>query len=590
MRKHKSNRVKINSSFKRSYLFIAVFAVLGGGYLAFRSFAATPTNSIPSEYISRVYTEALGRQVAQSDWNEWVDYYKKNGCNATSTRNMTFLIYRSEEFASKPYSTNARVLAFYRGAFSREPTKTELDYWNAAMAQPGADFNQKISKLLESSDYAKRSQIYCSAKNFALTGRPVAIAGSMTSEQLQAKIDAAPAGSTILLPKSQTVWVKKRIILRRGITLTTKDSQGMAGRTAYANMARFVRYSTTDKTTGSLIVAMPGSKLQNVWLDGQLWNMKKSADAPGQNVFVTRSNAPTAVSYIRSESASGAQNILVHNGKSRNFSISDRGKRDDLQCTGKISIDHNLVINSANTHIRTRWADGIGTRCENSIISDNEIIDASDVAIIVFHGWGLQSQTAQVLRNKIFQAGNDTFGGIVADPLSVRAMGRNYPDCLAKRSNPDISHCDFRGMLFKDNILWTGPDASFVIMASSGTRAWSFLWGIGRGGASNGLGGEFTNNSTGMSTATVEVPFYISGLYGVTARNNFTDPSKLLRAIGSNPVNTCDKPAGRAKAPPHTALLVNKEYAYAAKTSSKEGNARPSIDSIFVQSNRDKCI
>jgi hypothetical protein len=492
---------------------IVLMVAITGGLIIWRSFAAVPT-TFPSEFIARTYTEGLGRLPDQAGWSDWQKRFASTGCNAASLSQFVSGIYKGTEFQGLPYDNQERLLSLYRGVLSREPDSGGYAYWLAKLSS-GTSYTTVIDSFMASTEFKNLATKVCGGleANFALKGQPLAIKATMTQQQLQTMLDTAVPGSVITIPRGTLIKVEARLTVPKGVTLTTNGVSGSQGRQAYASMARIVYAPTSANITkASLVVVQEGATLKNVWVDGQMWNYPTKNGGPNVR-FAPTSPGSSVIENIRSDNARSAQNITL---------TSNTG-----ECINPITIQSNLVINSANLHTADKWADGIATVCARATIIYNEILDASDVAIIAYRTYGSVAQGSVIKWNNILQAGNDVFAGLAADPLSTTSTPRAYPDCLVKQG-ASVSNCDFTGLEMSDNTLWTSPDRRMIIGLSVGTRAWSFF----QPDSARGSGGSFTNNSTGVGTMNAQLPIYVSGLSNSQVADNFGN-NKTTGASGA---------------------------------------------------------
>jgi|GEM_PF-3593392 len=550
---------------------IATFALLGGVF-AYQSFAATKA-TVPSEFIVRAYTEGLGRIPTQAQWNKWKNYYKINRCNQVTLSKLLAEIYLSPEYSNLSYSNKEKVFTLYRGVFSREPDAGGLNYYTTQLNK-GRVLKDILTAMTASSEFKRVAGTFCNEVNYEFKGSPFTLSKKTAGATVQQRIDKAQKGSTVYLDPGELVIMDNAILVKRGITLATKGSEGINGRRAYAKMARLVANKPNP------VVVMPGATLKNVWVDGQAWKHKTNKQK--NNVRIWPTKVESKVRNVRSDNSTGAQNIMVFGLRESEYNAGKTNVdyRGDKVCPGKPIVEGNLVINSANLHTYDRWSDGIATSCQQTIIKDNEVIDASDVGILTYRSYGSVPQKSQVYNNRVLNAGNSVFGGIVADPLSLKSQQlQQYPACMAKSANPTEPHCDFTGLSFYNNTLWSGPDVHFVIGVSVGTRAWGFF----KPDAATGSGAKFTNNGNGISAINVAVPLYVSGMNNATVKDNFTTGGIMA-------------PSGAArKCKPSKVQLYNPSQAKnlnannVLKSASSESNAKFLLP-VDSKTTRDKCI
>lgn len=524
---------------------IVILLALAGGIWVWRSFAATPI-SVPSEYIARFYTEALGRLPDQQGWNFWQKQFETKGCNTATFDHFVSFTLQASEFNNIDYNNAEKTLVAYRAVLSREPDAAGFNSWKSKLDR-GTPYKDMIAVITASKEFSELTTKICGSSdpNFHFDGKPLAVQGSMSQEQLQAKLNAAKPGEVVRIPRGTLVFVEARLTVPTGVTLTTEGSEGLKGRHAYAKMARIAYRPTAEKIEdASLVVVQSGANLKNVWVDGQMWNYRDKNG--GQTVRIAPNGLePTLVENVRSDNPRAAQNVLANSNKG--------------ECLTPITIRSNLVINSANLHNSKRWADGIATKCSNTVVEANEVLDASDVALLAFRTYGAAPQASKIRNNYVLQAGNDAFGGLVTDPLSTKTTPRPYPECL-KKSPGNEANCDFTGTVFEGNTLWTGKDARFVIGISVGTRAWGFF----KPDNASGSGAVFTGNTAGESEVNTQIPVYISGIYNAVVTNNFTGSTvKRLPGKSGVPGTSCKS---------STLVTGNKKFFNPNTTAAREEN------------------
>ncbi|MBP9738334.1 DUF4214 domain-containing protein [Candidatus Saccharibacteria bacterium] len=580
--KNKSKRNTVGSgglrahksfNYRRNIVIILAVALVGG-FFVYRSFAGTAVTT-PSEFIARTHTEALGRLPTQPEWNRWQSFYKSTACNEVSLSSLILDVYQSNEYNALPYTNDSKVFTIYRGVLSREPDPSGYAYWKGR-ANNGTSQKDIILSILRSSEFKRLSGQICSNTNYPLKGQPFTLTKKTAGDDIQKRIDAAAAGSIVYLEKSELVTLTSALLVKRDVTLTTRGSEGTAGRKAYANMARI---SAGDPNiSASPVVLMPGATLKNVWVDGRMWD-KQTKDGGKNNVRVYPTAKTSTVDNIRTENTTGAQNIMVFGiAGSEYTSRSGIGYQSDGYCSGKPVISNNLVINSANLHIPDKWSDGIASSCAQTTINDNEVLDASDVGIIAYRAHGALAQQSQIYNNKLLSAGNAVFGGIAADPLSLNSQElQTYPACM-ERIAGRTPHCDFSGLSFRSNTLWSGYDTHYVIGVSVGTRAWSFF----KPDAAVGSGAQFINNGNGSSMIKVIVPLYVSGMNNATISNNFNTGNVLNQTVTAT------------ECKPSRLQLYNPTYAKNLNTTNITSSDRTAdsryIMAVTTTNSRDKCI
>ncbi len=245
-----------------------------------------------------------------------------------------------------------------------------------------------------------------------------------------------------------------------------------------------------------------GARLANLWIDGQRGVLA--------NVRNPAASGPFVQNEINIQSWSGANNQIVDNfiantagwSSMQILGVSETG----IACQGNL-ISRNLITAYASSNDRAvgnRWSDGISDACEDSVVSNNSIIDATDGGIVLFraqvNGVGAV-QHSQVTDNIILNAGNSGYVGIAVDPLYVTG------GCGAQPS--------FSGSYVGRNAFWTGPRAIVEIGLAVGTVEWFYSHG-----GCIGTGANVSDNSTNGFRANVNTGIAIQGMWDATVQRN----------------------------------------------------------------------
>src|SRR5436305_159554 len=93
--------------------------------LALLTFAAMPARAVvPTQWIAKMYTEALGRIPDQTGWEDSVNNFNSAGCTAATLKSQGRPFWLSTEYTNLGYDNAARLLSLYRGVLNREPDPT----------------------------------------------------------------------------------------------------------------------------------------------------------------------------------------------------------------------------------------------------------------------------------------------------------------------------------------------------------------------------------------------------------------------------------------------------------------------------------
>jgi len=172
-----------------------------------------------------------------------------------------------------------------------------------------------------------------------------------------------------------------------------------------------------------------------------------------------------------------------------------------MSCSN-VSVDHNLVTGYSNIHDAsatvTGFTDGISGTCEGASYTNNDIIDPSDVGIVIFTPGTGYIQTSKASGNVIISAGVPSYGAMVMDAMS-KASG----------VSGDTS---FAGASFNNNHFWAAPDSHFDMGIAVGSRPW--------GDDNDGIGGSVTSNSTDGIATPMRIAIDLEGMKQATIQGN----------------------------------------------------------------------
>lgn len=435
---------------------------------------------VPDQFVAKIYTEGLGRLPDQSAWNGRTSDFAAHGCTLTRVKNHLRDIYNSSEFINLGYDNAARLLALYRGVFNREPDQSGFNFFLNDL-NSGVSWSTTVENFLNSSELSNLSNSICS---FSLTSYnwgthsvinlPVTTTGFQggTGSQLQALLNSTPSGGTVFLAQKSVTRLTATLVVPAGVTLTTT---GLPSRNKYALMGRLVRNSGFN---AEMVKLNSGSRLRHVWTDG------------------TRNLPSNFVSDAINVRLYGGSGTTVENSRldnSRGWTTLQAVGWDHV-CSSN-TLRNNLVTAYSSSHLNGQWTDGLSVACENALVEYNEIVDATDVPIVLFRS-EMGTQVSQVRYNTMISAGNSAYGGLVVDPLTG---GGQY---------------DFTGSSVHNNTMWTGSRVHWDIGISVGTRAW---FGTS---SSCGTGTSVTNNTTGTIRSRVDLGIAVSCMLNTTVQGN----------------------------------------------------------------------
>ncbi len=466
----------------------------GVGVVATPALAA---GKVPAQFIAKMYTVALGRMPDRGGWSSYTNDFATLGCTHARVAQTVRGFYTSGEFLGRAYANAARVLALYRGALNREPDQAGFDHYRTTLDTGTVTWAQVVEAFVASGELANLVPAICGSATSYYYGTAPApatpVAGPGTGQQLQALLDAAPAGATVYLAPMAVVRLTAMLEIPAGKALATT---GLPSTHEYANQARLVRSSPFS---GPMVRLHSGARLLNVWVDGQrgaytnytLWAI--NVQAMGGN--------GTEVSGAKISNSQGWS------------SLQTIGAFEGFPCQATL-IAGNLITAYSSEHLRLggsgRWTDGISVACENAIVRDNGIVDATDVGIVLFRA-SPAVQRSTVRDNQVLSAGNSAYGALGVDGL--HSLG--------------VTH-DFTGSAVQNNAFWTGPDTHFDIGLAVGTRSWFGTLndpGTGVSVIANHTNGFRTNVNTGIA---------VTGMHNATVQAN----DLLLSLV---PVSACPR-------------------------------------------------
>lgn len=447
--------------------------------------------AIPTQFIAKMHTEVLGRAPHPQEWKNALAFFQANDCNQANLTKWGSTTLFSKEFADLSYDAAATTLVLFRSILNREPATTE--YTDRLTALEGGETLRTASAaLFTSPEFGQLVPFICGggSYSFGILGTGLAIAiptsttdgySNLTEAQLQSLLDSSAPGETVYLRQESVVYLTRPLTIPAGVTLATNGSPGP---NRHAMMARLVRASAFPSPMVEINhddSPNPSGNLRNIWVDGQ--RTHASAFVPAAiNVEIYGGNGAMVDANFIANSL-GWTNL-------HSF-----GSLDGRPCSAH-TITNNVVTAYSSVHANQQWSDGLSIGCENSLVRDNEIVDPTDVGIVVYNAYPAV-QKSQVVNNIVISAGNSAFGGLAFDPLQNRSIGPP----------------DFTGSLITNNTLWSGPNTHFIIGLAVGSRPWFAGGEIGRGAS-----------ATGNTTAGIQTEFaagiVVSGMHDATVQGN----------------------------------------------------------------------
>ena len=480
-----------------------------------------PNELVPDQWLAKLYTEVLGCAPDQANYASFDGFIRSNGCSLATLRAVALEFLTSAEFLKhRRYTDAERLLILWRVARESEPAARKFNRLLASLQNHTASWSEVARSFFKLPGFGTELPRLCSAQLYGWnpdapvieipTSHTGAFVGG-SGDQLQQLLDRAQPGQTVWLERSAVVRVSAELIIPPGVTLETV---GAPGPTEYAAMARLVRMSAFGHP---VVGVSPGAKLANVWVDGQRSNQAVGMDHDSIDVEVLGGSG-TTISEDRIDNTAGWSNMVVDEdppGGAPCQNVVIQGNLIDgystkfhwYETTGVVDgrVDTGTImgqvknVQSGQDQVSSTFgfADGISNQCQDSHIADNQIVDATDVSIVLFGGaTGDQRSVAE--HNTIVNAGNSGWAAVTVDPL--------YPDTV---------HADFTGATIAHNLIWTGPNAFLLLIAGIGTKPW-----FGNNNAYGYGTVSFTDNTSGSVRDNTQMAIAVSRMSGAVVQDN----------------------------------------------------------------------
>ena len=489
-----------------------------------------PTELAPDQWLAKVFTDGLGCAPAHASYAAYDAWIGANGCSPSTLAQLATTVLTSRAFLREPYTDAQRLLVLWRVGRESEPDPVQYGAQLAALKTRSESWREVVRRFLAAPGFAVlvpgmcAGQLYGTDPNRSVIDIPTSHTGAFgdgTGAQLQAVLDRARPGDTVWLERSAVVRVGAQVTIPPGVTLATV---GAPGPDQYAAMARLVRTATN----GQPVVALSsGSTLAGVWVDGQRSRQGVGMDHDSIDVAVL-GGIGTTVREDRIGNTSGWSNMVVYNQATpstppcQGVNIADNlitgyeskfhwhetagvvdGRVDVGTVTGQVN---NFKSGQTGVSSSFGFADGISNQCWDSHIVGNQIVDATDVSIVLFgaarpdQATGIPHQHSVVEDNTIVNAGNSGWSAMTVDQL--------YQIGAAK-------YADFDGTSIRDNLIWTSPNAFLLLGTGIGTKPWfgaNTAYAYGRV--------EYLDNTSGDGTINTQMAIAVSRMAGAVVSGN----------------------------------------------------------------------
>lgn len=477
----------------------------------------------PYQFIAKLYTEALGRITDESTWNSYATTLKSKSTDDLVKSYLSDLAkgtYKSSEFrndyddtTSSGLGWEARVLAAYRGILNREPDASifNSEGYVTKLKNGTYTWSNVVDYLCNSTEFNNLLTTMVSASNNGMSyygwgTTPVLTIRSTsnnnkvnfigTETQLQTLLDGLSVGDSVTLAPMSVVRLTQTLNIKAGVTLSTN---GSPSHFKYAKMGRLVRDSNFD---GDMVKVHSGSVIKNVWIDGQVGRLNRNKD------YVN----------VKFDDASGS-NVNVNNNRLNDppgwTNIFFNGFIEGSDCSN-FQVKNNLITGYATDHL-TASADGISVVCEDTQIYGNQIVDITDIPIVIFRSdstQGTNNQHSSITYNQILNAGNSAYGAISLDG------GKNTI------SDNKVRTFSFYGTTVENNKIWSSEGAHIDLIFWIGTR---FFFNDADNvtikpnridGGSGTSQARIQNNSTGTNKVRTNSVFPLDGFINVKISSN----------------------------------------------------------------------
>ncbi len=430
-----------------------------------------------AQYVTKLFTEGLGRGPEANEYLYYMQQIEENGCNAETLSAITEQFFSAKAFLSLKLDPAYEVMAVYRAVLNRDPTPAEAQDYAARVTQEKAvgialsllqtdEFAALLPGILQGAYYWGTNSTEYSPGGVVLTGG-----------QFKNKISQAGSSGILELEPGTLVLLGGGVTIPEGMTVTTRGNP-----THYTQQARILR---TKNNTERMVSLQKNAVLSHVWVDGNRLAFEEEGFAAGGNA--------TANIALIGDGASCHH--CKTNGTMGGTTIFGADLVRDLH------IANNLVTAYETKHFESKWADGITVASTNCIIENNTVIDATDVGIILFryisNGY-TEPQNSVVRNNSILNVGNSAYAAIDIDAWNNQNATQN-----------------FTGTLFENNAIWTSFRAHYHICLSLATLAWHNVIG------DDAIGSTLINNYTPEGLQVLcSVIFAADGCHDFIARGN----------------------------------------------------------------------
>lgn len=495
-------------------------ALSAAAILAHGAVQAAPITPSLAQYTAKLYTEIFGRIPDQSGWQSALNYWSAGACTAARFEEQGVAFFTSSEFLASTPSNPERVFKLYRAALHRDADQQGFDA-HVHLLNSGVPWVDVVRATYRSTEFVQRVPSLCNGQSFGwhpsnppnhLYTATGSFAGG-TGSQLQALINATPQGGTVRLEQGAVVRATDTIVVRPGITLETVYTPARSATPRYGRIIRDTNFQ------GPLLRLETGATLRHVWVDGQRSRFEHTAWAgKDSGAADSRINVLTVGSNI-----SVVNNIMTEATGWTNLQFLGRYELGGAGCSQGKVLGNLITAYGSRYGVDRRWSDGLSIGCEDSLIENNHIVDATDVSIVLFRAHPA-IQRSVVRGNFALNAGNNAYGMFGVDPLFYEDDG----------SPPAVANQQFYGTEMSSNTMWTSPAVFVQIPLAIGTRPWFETTGSVH--SNLGYGGRFIGNTSGSQSVRSVSGIVVSGMLDVVVQSN-----TLTRIQHELPSNSCPR-------------------------------------------------
>jgi Domain of unknown function (DUF4214) len=487
---------------RRAVLVVVVIAACAAAALAAPAFATASTGG--NQWIAKQYSEVLGRAAESAGWGFQEGKVYGSNCTLANLKDQGVWFFTTTEFQNRAYTNAQKIVALYRAILNRDPDQAGFNGWLAAL-NSGTPLTTIAGYFYDSTEFGHLLSRICGGMpyywgngdaTFEMNANSTNAYGHVadgrfaggTASALQTALNTArPCGMSPgspcpdPCPSRGTVWLDRGAVITADATIevpscVTLDTYAVTNRKTYLQMGRIIR---TTNFVGPVIQLDTNSTMNHVWIDGNRNQFEQSAQnlnpaaldyTASYSNTGTCSGATSGSSYPDDTTRNCMKNVAVVGDKvtvhscriqdplgSTNLKVENGGQTE--------TITNNLLLGYATSHYKGEishtglWADGISFDGTSSTISTNDIVDATDVGVVLFGNKALPDvgdTNTVVDSNNIMNAGNSASAAADFDPYL----------------SADYAEYNYSGTSIQNNTVFTSLTAHYHIAFSAGTRAW----------------------------------------------------------------------------------------------------------------------